>query len=468
MVPELSSSRFPDSSYYALRVALKEGSKITVNGFGLPFSNPGHPSEGWLNEDKPIEGGITLQNLLGQRSFHLIVQSADAHSDLPSLLEKSRNIPFIYPYGNDHVWNADRYLRNMESWRGEQFQAAWSFDDDNTHLAVLTQSVVQDMLWAASDAAEIFAKKLPAYFVPLAAEDITYAIVPCGNDFTNRYRSAITRLTNQSFDIRISFYRNRRLIETPPFDEVSSWPEYAGAAWTYDARIIYKHSIPELKEHNVSVNDIVLRLDRMPPCADDSDDENDNRRRHSRCPPWNVYDNRSAADAAYAKNKESWNIISLLMDPHVEDSMRKVEAVCKFSPGSIDSQKNNCDPFRYQLHRHLLRGNGFFDILLGTKSIADAALEDNLNRQLKTLSIGNAVSSTRTVPPSVPIVNLLKLSPDYYDALITEIHADDRVRFTKYMSNRPLGLGIMIAVSFPPPYLNSCQKNIPIKHTDHC
>ncbi|KAK4184075.1 hypothetical protein QBC35DRAFT_535238 [Podospora australis] len=40
---------------------------IRVERFGFPFSNPGHDSHGWINENTPIAGGVSLQDFLAQR-----------------------------------------------------------------------------------------------------------------------------------------------------------------------------------------------------------------------------------------------------------------------------------------------------------------------------------------------------------------------------------------------------------------
>lgn len=48
----------------------------------------------------------------------------------------------------------------------------------------------------------------------------------------------------------------------------------------------------------------------------------------------------------------------------------------------------------------------------------------------------------------IPVVNLLGTGDDaYVDALVKEVLPADQVRFRQYMINRPLGLGIITAVS---------------------
>lgn len=52
----------------------------------------------------------------------------------------------------------------------------------------------------------------------------------------------------------------------------------------------------------------------------------------------------------------------------------------------------------------------------------------------------------------LPVVNFLNGRDDkYVDALMEEAPPQDRVRFRHYLSNRPLGLGLITEVSLMPP-----------------
>lgn len=69
---------------------------------------------------------------------------------------------------------SDRRLRGHESFqrgdqaptRKRQFPRANTFDSDNVCRAVLTQAVVQDVLWITKVAAGIFSTKFQTYFAP--------------------------------------------------------------------------------------------------------------------------------------------------------------------------------------------------------------------------------------------------------------------------------------------------------------
>ncbi|QYT05110.1 hypothetical protein H0G86_012006 [Trichoderma simmonsii] len=57
-----------------LEVHLKE--RPTVKGFGMPFANPDHPSERFINHDAGINGK-KLVDILQQESFHFVVSAPD-------------------------------------------------------------------------------------------------------------------------------------------------------------------------------------------------------------------------------------------------------------------------------------------------------------------------------------------------------------------------------------------------------
>lgn len=93
---------------------------------------------------------------------------------------------------------------------------------------------------------------------------------------------------------------------------------------------------------------------------------------------------------------------------------------------------------RMELHRALMRGNGFYDWMTQpgpqdiTEAMAAASLDDKAAPTLRPL----------------PSVNFLDIDDQAYaDAIVEEALPQDRVRFRGYLSNRPLGIGIITAVS---------------------
>ncbi|KAF4979663.1 hypothetical protein FZEAL_4154 [Fusarium zealandicum] len=166
--------------YTLLTISLSRAGSVKVEGYGKPFANPGHFTDAWINKSKPIDGSNTLVDLLEQRKFVFLVPSH--HSVL--LCEWRWNTatlstPFSYPYGDQHSWDMERYRKMLPKLQGPRFAPAWSFHDDNSHVAVLTQSQVQGILWFREAAQDILKLRMPAYFIEAetSAENDTYYVV---------------------------------------------------------------------------------------------------------------------------------------------------------------------------------------------------------------------------------------------------------------------------------------------------
>lgn len=100
------------SKFSVFEIDVKDGSDPVVIDFGLPFDNPGHPSDGWINNSQPIAGNHTLLDALSQRTFRFVVDSPLEKIPKSFVLEY---IPpsFNYPYGTDHSWDLGRYNRML-------------------------------------------------------------------------------------------------------------------------------------------------------------------------------------------------------------------------------------------------------------------------------------------------------------------------------------------------------------------
>jgi len=64
--------------------------------------------------------------------------------------------------------------------------------------------------------------------------------------------------------------------------------------------------------------------------------------------------------------------------------------------------------------------------------------------RLRELSLDESASRTRPLPT----VNFLDIDPSHADAIIMEALEEDRPRFRRYLSDRPLGLAMITAVSY--------------------
>ena len=94
-----------------LQLELHPGAEFKIEGYGMPFANPGHPSHTWINHEAPIVGDLTLVDLLQQRRLVLFVNGTEAY--LTWKLDQTLPQPFSYPYGTTHVWNLNRYLKDI-------------------------------------------------------------------------------------------------------------------------------------------------------------------------------------------------------------------------------------------------------------------------------------------------------------------------------------------------------------------
>jgi hypothetical protein len=112
---------FPGAKFLSLAtVRLRDGARVSVDGFGMPFKNTERPDvEGWINRNEPIVNGTTLLDLLAQREFNVVIPLK------PSAIEFEWNDahlppPFSYPYGTRHQWaTKEAYTKLFEAAKGK-------------------------------------------------------------------------------------------------------------------------------------------------------------------------------------------------------------------------------------------------------------------------------------------------------------------------------------------------------------
>lgn len=176
------------------------------------------------------------------------------------------------------------------------------------------------------------------------------------------------------------------------------------------------------------------------------------------------FSDRTEADCALKQGSEQWHNVALCFDSGLADCERRVRAVSLFHPLAQPSNptkwslpdpndsKNRDTPMtndqkeslarlknRMNLHRALVRGNGFYDWM--TK---DAPQTLDECKAFSSLAGSEAIIKYR----ALPVVNFLDFGDDARaDAIVNEALPEDRDRFRAYLSSRPLGLGIIAAVS---------------------
>jgi hypothetical protein len=211
---------FPGANRLSLlSIRLLEGAQVAIDGFGLPFANAGNPDvEGWVNDNTPMAGGTTLLELVQRREFHPVVSESCVELR-KKWSEDHLSPPFSYPYGIAQPWDLKEDFKLYEALVGKNkgtvgFRAAYryvhrlytsatwvltwnvsSFDNDNAHLTVRIQSVVQDVIWFQQAVVAISQLQFPVYFVNRGTGDRQYyVVIPVTTVFRERFEAAWSTL----------------------------------------------------------------------------------------------------------------------------------------------------------------------------------------------------------------------------------------------------------------------------------
>ncbi|KIL93205.1 hypothetical protein FAVG1_03182 [Fusarium avenaceum] len=388
-----------------VEVALKNDAKVTVEGFGLPYANASHPAHEWLRHpaSADIVGGKTLLDILQQEQFTFIV--SEPHPLLQNKMDvTSLPASFDFGYGKIHSWDMERYMQQLSEIKGGQIEASWNHSTDDSHVASVTQSVVQDIMWLHRDCLEMHKVKRAAYFVqrPTTFEQSTryYVIVSMGDGFFSQFEKAWARLCKY-FPLSLVIHDG---------DCTEAWK----------ARIReYPKALEALNDHPLADNEDELTLEVIPP-------------------------------QGYR------NHVALKWDLQLQEIERKVDAVCQFLPtaaptnvirdgnpeelehGSYNENVHPRELLAMSLHRDFMRGDGFWNTM-----VASANGMQQLDEGMAKLGINNQGKQMRL--ETLPSVNLIRGSDEWIDVLMTEALEVDRTRFRRYLSNCPLGLGIITA-----------------------
>ncbi|KAF5248560.1 hypothetical protein FAUST_223 [Fusarium austroamericanum] len=126
---------------------------------------------------------------------------------------------------------------------------------------------------------------------------------------------------------------------------------------------------------------------------------------------------------------------------------RKVDAVCQFLPTAAptsvvrgespeDSKPgSDYEKLAMRLHRDLMQGEGFWKTMVPSTS-GTGQIEDGMARM-------GITQGKRVHFSTLPSVNLLRGPNEWINALMTEALEVDRTRFRRYLSDCPLGLGLI-------------------------
>lgn len=138
-----------------------------VEGFGLPFSNPGDETERWLHDDKPIVGDVTLSGILAQENFEFITVLAKPDMLRSRLSLQELGPAFQYPHGDHQNWDESMERGVAGEIFGPAFPPVFALPDIQPTVAVIAQSVFQDYWWQQDSADAIELVEFSAYMVPV-------------------------------------------------------------------------------------------------------------------------------------------------------------------------------------------------------------------------------------------------------------------------------------------------------------
>ncbi|KAF9768906.1 hypothetical protein IL306_013754 [Fusarium sp. DS 682] len=251
---EQETARYPNAKKHMawVDVVLGKDAEVFVKGFGMPYANPGHPADDWLHspDSAPVLDEMTLLDIIQQRHFSFLVNRLDKALEskwsVASLAPK-----FDYGYSADHSWDMDKYMKQIDI-KGHRFQATWSFDTDDSHVTVLTQSLVQDVLWIHKGCLEMATKLGSAYFVKKSASMKStkwYAIVRMDPKFWKQYKTIWPRASEIA--------TMKLLVHPGPNEVPESWANDLSEHWT--ARICQDpQNLTALNQHPLNENDLVI------------------------------------------------------------------------------------------------------------------------------------------------------------------------------------------------------------------
>lgn len=237
--------------------------------------------------------------------------------------------------------------------------------------------------------------------------------------------------------LRLAFHDDLSPMDTPSLVGHREWHKLASSVWI--AKIIEKATnIPALKDHPLSEFDLLLLVQRPQEHKDSENKEDMQTDVEDAMKRLNIktFPARGVAN----QDMGSWNSVSLLFDPQINDLERKVDAVNQYTLQSPPShsggiellEKGGIPPdlkLRMESHVALQLGRGFSnrwrEIARQPDDVEKAGCRWNVE----------AVNLLGVDDPTL-LVHLVQENPD-----------EDQPRYRLYFGNLPLGFGIITAVS---------------------
>ncbi|KAK3386396.1 P-loop containing nucleoside triphosphate hydrolase protein, partial [Sordaria brevicollis] len=391
-------------------VVLVDGCELSVEGFGMPFANPGHPSEDWIHHNKPIVGDVDLLSLLRSRAFTFLTAKPKKSVQFGNLQPWSFRYPFAYPSSRPQSFDIEWFGNEIESNKGAQFSPLYRFDDDEQSVCCDSLAQVMDIWYLHKAASEIKQTKVHAYFVSTGSEatSSSYAIIRLTETFRELYKSQWRRLTK---DGRVSIH----LLDVNGVDSPNPQGKLVRRPYTIPVLDRNKHAFQDQFEWDIVIE---VRL---------SDDYTDTLK---------TFEGRIQAEEAFK------NTVTVDFNVHLGDLQRKVAAVEAFLPGSDPCPSievlEDCRPeleFRMALHRNLMRGTGLYSTLTQGPS------RQSIVQAMDALALDEA-----RLPRSIPSFDFFEIDdPVLKDAILMETLAHDKARMERYGSNCQYNIALVAA-----------------------
>ncbi|KAF5249312.1 hypothetical protein FANTH_5393 [Fusarium anthophilum] len=477
-----SPSTFTNEHLSYVKIYFGEA-RATIEGFGVPFANQeDHQVESWINGNAPIVWKYHLLDILQQQTLYLVLP---AKSSLVKILGTAQNSStFRYPYSEDVARGFIRVEKELRDIKGQQFAPLYSHPTDFSHMTAVSQSIIQDTSWlheAAKRVGHLYTEigycervramrspRMPGYFFrcqlpDIGAKDCLHLVIPFAESGVETIGPAWKYLIKQRV-FRLAVFTSRQS------------PKVTHADWL--GRIVSLGKLDRYARHRKDARDLILVV-RPGACKGTFIDEMLGPTSHhcTNCShdrdldKFKTFSDRQSASEALSNGDNNWNYVSLMFESKSNQSVNGVDNVFSFhhqahpfNPVACglpthdqmdcypsDSELGSCyelttgtEDYLYDsetdevlnqmtreqqllldkvkdkmdLHRSVLRGAGFYDWMIKTES----------------------PGKWRTLPT----INILDIEDQtYIDAVLEMALFQDRARFATYLSDRPLGIGII-------------------------
>ncbi|KAF5979297.1 DNA helicase [Fusarium coicis] len=441
-------------------------SRATIEGFGIPFANhEDHQVESWINGDASIAGEYGLLDILQQQSLYLVLP---AKSSLVKILGTTQNLStFRYPYSEPFSWDLTRFQKELPENKGQQFAPLYSHPTDVSHMTAISQSIVQDVVWLCQAAKRLgYTCSKNLYGLDISSNSKTLARIPayffwCKAPDTDTEGKECLHLAIPFSEPLVKAIGPawKLLIQRRIFELVIFTPRRGRALVDWFCRLAPLGKLDRYARHRKDTTDMILVV-RPKIIMDDYSDviwtgepprkklRHINRSRGPFFDKLETFEDRQSASEAQLLDRKSWNYISLGFHFESNQCQHQVEAALLFHPQAhphnpiacglptkvaygvfeTDTLLDDMNEEQQQLfdkvkdkmdlHRSVLRGAGFYDWMTKTNG-------NSKRRPLPTIDLFDIDDQT------------------YANAILGMALPKDRARFRSYLSNRPLGIGII-------------------------